>query len=184
MTAFVSHAARPFTYEDLEGMPDDGYRREIIGGSLIVTPAPVGRHQLAASRLLGVLQAAAPDATLPLVAPYDWKLPDAGSVQPDLIVVRRDDLDLDGPLPASARPLLVVEVLSPSNPEQDRAVKRALYESLGVPSYWMVDPVEPSIVALGLREGRYEVEATVAGSDAFETDRPFPVRVVPADLLR
>ena len=126
MSSPVGHAARPFTYADLEDMPDDGYRREVIGGSLIVTPAPSARHQLVVAALLRVLQTAKTATTAVLTAPYDWKLPDGGSVQPDLLVVRREDLDLDGPLPASAVPLLVVEVLSPRDAEQDRAVKRSL----------------------------------------------------------
>lgn len=184
MAVHVSDPARPFTYEDLEDMPDDGYRREIIGGSLIVTPAPNARHQLVVGQLLAILHSAKTAVSTVLTAPYDWKLPDGGSVQPDLVVVRREDVDLDGPLPASARPMLVVEVLSPSNPEQDRAVKKALYEHLGVSGYWLVDPGVPSVVALRLKGGRYEVEAAVAGSDALESDWPFPVRVVPADLLR
>lgn len=180
----VSAPARPFTYNDLEDMPDDGYRREIIGGSLIVTPAPSARHQLAVGQLLAILHAARTATAAVLAAPYDWKLPDGGSVQPDLVVVDRDDVDLDGPLPASVRPMLAVEVLSPSNAELDRAVKRALYERLGVPAYWLVDPMVPSVVALRLEGARYEVEAEVAGTDVFQTAWPFPVRVVPAALLR
>src|SRR6476661_8287642 len=31
---------RPFTVDDLEAMPDDGHRYELIDGVLIVTPAP------------------------------------------------------------------------------------------------------------------------------------------------
>lgn len=55
--------ARPFTYADLETMPDDGYRREIIDGVLIVTPSPVPRHQTVAFQLAR----AAPAGRLPVV---------------------------------------------------------------------------------------------------------------------
>ena len=44
MAVETAHCARPFTYEDLEGMPNDGYRREIIDGSFVVTPTPAGGH--------------------------------------------------------------------------------------------------------------------------------------------
>lgn len=178
----LSDTARPFTYADLGDLPDDGYRREIIGGSLIVTPAPSARHQIVVGELVAILRAATTAGNLVLAAPYDWKLPDSGSVQPDLVVVRRDDVDLDGPLPATALPLLVVEVLSPFNREHDRAVKRALYQSLGVPAYWIVDPVAPSLLALRLAAGRYEVESQVSGPSTFSTDWPFAIRVVPAEL--
>lgn len=184
MAVHLGDPARPFTYEDLEALPDDGYRREIIGGRLIATPAPNARHQLVVAHLLAILHAAKTAEAAVVTAPYDWRLPDGGSVQPDLVVVRREDVDLDGPLPASALPLLVVEVLSASKPEQDRAVKKALYEHLGVSAYWLVDPAIPSIVVFRLYRGRYQVEASVTGDEALESDWPFPVRVVPGDLLR
>jgi len=75
-----------------------------------------------------------------MVAPYDWKLLDGGNVQPDMMVIRREDFDPDGPFPVSAAPVLVVEVLSPSNPAQDQMLKRDLYPRLGVPACWIVDP--------------------------------------------
>lgn len=182
--AITSHTAatRPFTWDGLEDMPDDGYRREIIGGSLIVSPAPITRHQLAVSRLVLTLGAVAPNGLEVMPSPFDWRTPDGGCVEPDVMVVDRVDLDLDGPFPSTARPRLVVEVLSPSNKAMDRLLQRDVYERLGVPAYWIVDPVEPAITALR-RDGRFDVEATVTGDDAFASERPFPVTFRPADLL-
>ncbi|HLN05050.1 MAG TPA: Uma2 family endonuclease [Acidimicrobiales bacterium] len=182
MVVEMAHPARPFTYEDLEGMPDDGYRREIIGGSLIVTPAPTGGHQRVTGKLYALLQTAETDEVMAMVAPYDWWLPDGGSVQPDVMVIRRDDFDPAGPLPASAVPLLVVEVLSPSNPTQDRMLKRDLYERLGVPAYWIVDPAGPSLLALRFVGRGYTVESE--STVTFRTDWPFPLEVTLADLVR
>ncbi|HWG73951.1 MAG TPA: Uma2 family endonuclease [Acidimicrobiales bacterium] len=178
----MAHPTRPFTYEDLEGMPDDGYRREIIGGSLIVTPARAGGHQRVAGKLYASLQAAETVETMAMVAPYDWKLFDGGSVQPDVMVIRRPDFDPSGPLPASAVPLLVVEVLSRSNSAQDRILKRDLYQRLGVPAYWLVEPCEPVLMSLRLADGRYEVEAETSG--VFRTDWPFPIEIAIAELAR
>ncbi len=180
MAVEMTQPAVPFTYDDLEGMPDDGYRREIIGGSLIVTPSPAGGHQRVTGKLYALVQAAEVPGNMAMVAPYDWKLPDGGSVQPDVMVIRRQDFDRDGPLPTSAAPLLVVEVLSPSNAAQDRALKRDLYERLGVPAYWIVDPSAPSLLALRLAEGRYIIEDETSGT--FRTDWPFPLSVDLANL--
>ena len=182
MAVEMTHPARPFTYQDLEGMPDDGYRREIIGGSLVVTPAPSGGHQRVTLNLGALLRAAETGGTMAMVAPFDWKLPDGGSVQPDVMVIRREDFDPAGPLPASAVPLLVVEVLSPSNPAQDRMLKRDLYQRLAVPAYWIVDPSRPSLLALRRVEGRFEVEADT--SETFRTDWPFPIQVIVAELAK
>lgn len=46
MTVVERSTSGPFTWADLANEPDDGLRREIVGGTLIVNPAPVGRHQL------------------------------------------------------------------------------------------------------------------------------------------
>jgi Uma2 family endonuclease len=55
MTSVIPHG-RPFTVDDLEGMPDDGNRYELIDGMLIVSPAPVPWHQLVLGELFYVLR--------------------------------------------------------------------------------------------------------------------------------
>ena len=42
---YPGHTARPFTVSDLEEMPDDGRRYELIDGELLVSPAPGWAHQ-------------------------------------------------------------------------------------------------------------------------------------------
>lgn len=182
MTVITHRQAGPFQYDDLEDEPCDGYRREILGGVLIVTPAPNLGHQLVLGRLYVALSAAQHPEMLTMLSPFDWRHPDGGVVQPDLLVMWKRDADRHGPLGPEATPLLVVEILSPSNQAYDRAMKRELYERLGVPSYWIVDPDRPSILALRLVDGVYETEAEVSGEDEFSTDAPFSIRFRIADL--
>ena len=182
MTLQTTRLFGPFRYEDLEDAPDDGYRREIIDGSLIVTPAPNFGHQRASVLLGALLLAAEVPGTVVLAAPFDWRHPDGGVVEPDLLVIRRVDADVDGPLAPTATPMLLIEILSPSRPQYDLAVKRALYERLGVPAYWIVDPRRHSVLALRLTDGTYETEAEVTGDEEFVTDYPFPVRFCPDEL--
>ena len=182
MTVITTREAGPFHYLDLEDGSDDFYRREIIGGCLIVTPAPNLGHQRASVLLTALLLAAETSQTMVLAAPFDWRHPDGGLVEPDLLVIRRADADRKGPLGPSATPLLVVEILSPSNPQYDLAVKRALYQRLGVPAYWIIDPDRLSVLALRLTDGAYGVEAEVTGDEEYVTDWPFPVRFQPRDL--
>lgn len=101
-------------------------------------------------------------------------------LQPDVLVGRIGDFtEKDLPAP----PVLVVEVLSPSTALIDLNTKKAVYERLGVADYWVIDPHEPRLTAYQLADGRYQEWASVAGSQPFDTDRPYPVRVVPKELL-
>jgi Uma2 family endonuclease len=177
----------PFTWDDIADEPVDNVRREIIGGTLIVSPSPVNRHQLVSSRLGRVVEDQIGPDLVVLHAPCDWRYDDTNVVQPDLLVMRIEDLDLESTPRAPRMPVLVVEVLAPSNPGYDRLLKRDLYERLGVPGYWIVDPGAPdrapSIEALALVDGAYVVESEAAGEQALEVSRPVALAVTPADLL-
>lgn len=50
----------PFTVDDLDRMPDDGHRYELIDGMLIVSPAPNLGHQRVAVVLSSLLEQACP----------------------------------------------------------------------------------------------------------------------------
>jgi Uma2 family endonuclease len=114
-----------------------------------------------------------------LVAPFDVTLSEDTVVQPDVLVAARSDFD-DRSLKGS--PLLVVEVLSPSTRHLDLAFKRARYEAARCPSYWVVDPLEPSIVCWELRDDRYEEVARAVGSQTITLASPFPVTLAPDEL--
>ena len=171
----------PWTYADLEQLPDDGKRYEIIDGVLLVNASPVPRHQQVLTNLLVLLHQAAPDERRVLPAPMDVVLADDTVVEPDILVARREDFS-DKNLPTP--PLLAVEVLSPSTSTVDRNLKKDRYERAGIPSYWLVDPDALALTAYELNDGAY-VEATVVTRDgAWEAELPFPVAVRPGDLLR
>jgi Uma2 family endonuclease len=170
----------PVTYGDLQRMPEDGHRREIIDGVLIVSPSPIPLHQLVVARIYERLAAAVPPGSVVLFAPVDWKLSDLTVVIPDVVVTRHDDLD--GTFLVDT-PTLVVEVLSPSTRLTDLGSKRMLYERSGVTDYWIVDPQVPRLTALRLDDGAYREAAVVDGAAELEATTPFPVRVRPADLI-
>ena len=129
-----------FTWDDLQTMPEDGFRSELVDGQLLVTPSPRPRHQRAVGRLLG-LPAACPAELEVVLSPCDWKVSPTTVFEPDLMVVRRDQLDLDQPF--TGMPLLVVEVRSPSTAATDQTLKRQQYEQHGAAAYWLVDPGGP-----------------------------------------
>jgi Uma2 family endonuclease len=172
--------ARDWTVDDLERLPDDGLRYELVDGMLLVSPAPVVVHQFAAVEIAVLLRAACPPHLMALVAPVDWRPDRRTSLQPDVLVVDRSNLDaknITGPLP------LAVEILSPSGRRVDRLLKRSTYEDAGVLSYWLVDPEEPSVVALDRVDGRFQVVGEAKGDERLDLRRPFPVGLVPSALV-
>ena len=171
---------RPLTRADLEALPDDGHRYELIDGSLIVSPGPSHAHQVVVGNLHLLLRAACPPDLQVILAPFAVALSDDTEVQPDLLVAPREQFTRKE-LPGA--PLLAVEVLSPSTRRFDLLLKRDRLQQAGAASYWLIDPDEPSVIVLELREGVYEQVARLRGDEAFEAALPFPVRLVPSALL-
>lgn len=177
----MPRTGKEWTVDDLDLLPDDGLQYELLDGLLLVTPAPVLMHQRVTGNLYLLLRAACPAGFEVFFAPVDWRPDRRTSLQPDLLVIRSDDAgvkNVTGPL------VLAVEVLSPSTRRKDQVLKRSKYEDSGVQSYWIVDPAVPSMLALGLSDGAYVTTADVHGSERASLHSPFPVEMVPADLVR
>jgi Uma2 family endonuclease len=132
---------RVTTLDEFFALPEDKYRRhELLDGAYVVSPEASPRHQRAAfalGRLLFPSLADRRDLEL-FAVPGDIVLGQRTVVEPDLFVV---------PRPASSdvhwrdvgRPVLLVEILSPSTAARDRGVKRKIYQQAGIPEYWILD---------------------------------------------
>lgn len=167
-----------FTVDVLEGMPVDGRRYELIGGAIIVTPAPEPGHQILSRQVQRLLEDVCPRDHQVIQAPIDLDLPEGQRVQPDLVVVPRTSI---GQKRLVMPVLLVVEVVSPGSRINDRVLKRAAYAEAGIPAYWILEPDEPLATALRLSsEGEYEVDAE---GDGFSVDWPVPVAFVLSELV-
>lgn len=165
------------TVEDYLAWGDDSPRCELIKGMVYDMATLSAEHQRLVARLHYELEAyrrgnlksgggdAGPACEI-LFSPIDVILSDISVVQPDLIVVCRPEIIVDGRVRGA--PDLVVEVLSPSSAAKDQKFKRRLYETAGVPEYLIIDPV-----------GRY-AELYILGAD----DRyPAPEILVAEDVL-
>jgi Uma2 family endonuclease len=124
-------------------MPEDGRLYEAIDGDLYVTPAPKPRHGRIAVNLLHALLRLLeePGHGLLFTAPTGVEFPDTEEgVQPDILFIAKERLDIIGDDWISGAPDLVIEILSPSTAKRDRTLKLNLYQRQGVPEYWIVDP--------------------------------------------
>lgn len=172
---------RPFTVAELDRMPDDGRRYELVDGVLVVSPRPTQIHQVAALRVATLLEQATPPGLQVVPEPAVMISADT-EFDPDVVVV---GLEKIGDAKVTTPPLLVVEVRSPKTALVDLNTKKAAYERFGVCSYWIVVPdlKRPELIAFELCDGRYEQVAHVTGDEPFRAERPFAVEVVPARLV-
>lgn len=153
-------------YEDLERLPDDGTRYEIIEGALYEMPAPEVAHAAIVMNLIGLL--------LPVItgmggrlftSPVDVRFHGADPVQPDLLAVLPGWSGTWRRRSVVGAPDLLVEVLSPSNRGHDLLTKRALYARAGVREYWIVDPASQSVEILRLDRDAFHTAQIASGED-------------------
>lgn len=128
------------TYADLEAFPDDGLRRELIGGELFQTASPAIRHQQVVMRLSAWLfQHANEHGGEALSGPTDVVLGESDVVVPDVLYItaasraRIGKTHIDGPAD------IIIEVSSPSTRRLELVSKRDLYARMLVPEYWFID---------------------------------------------
>ena len=164
------------TYEDLEHFPDDRNRREIIDGDLYVTPSPNLRHQVLVGRLYMAIAnylTARPGPGRVYLSPLDVVLSPHDVVEPDLLFVGSDQLDLLTLKNVQGPPALVVEVLSPGTRKTDEQVKRRLFARAGVREYWLVDP-ELDLIKVSRRgdDGSFRRVAELAAEDSSTLESP------------
>jgi Uma2 family endonuclease len=173
-------AQGPWTVDDLDRLPDDGKRYEIIDGSLLVSPAPTPRHQVIADRVRRLLRASA-GAEFEVLEAVGVQLP--GSVLiPDVVVAHSGPVWSDRRVLTPRDILLVVEVVSPSSSTTDRVTKPTLYAAAGVPAYWRVEPAgsaAPSVVTFRLAGSVYAEQVTATADLPATVDWPFRLQLAP-----
>lgn len=134
-------SARQWTVEEVQALPDDGNRYELIDGELLVSPSPSWTHQRGvlelAFRLKGYVKThrVADIVIAPAEVVYDSRT----VVEPDVFAVPLVGGRNPRTWAEAGRLLLAVEVLSPGTARADRTLKRRLYQRHGVPEYWIVD---------------------------------------------
>ena len=163
-----------WTSADLETMPDNGKRYEIIDGELYMSKQPHYHHQYTCSEILGQLRGWSKQTGKGRVifAP-GLIFADDDDVAPDVVWI--SDKRLAAALREDGKfhdaPELVIEVLSPgfANEKRDREAKLKLYSRRGVEEYWIVDWLMRRVEVYRRRDLALELVATLHEKDALET---------------
>ncbi|MGY0501677.1 Uma2 family endonuclease [Nocardia sp. FBN12] len=186
----VPHSAE-WTAADLDRLPDDGLRYEVLNGQLVVNAAPKPKHQWLIKRLTQVLDACVPADHLVLDG-VGVLIGDDEPI-PDLMVVA-GSIDWNGRGVPVGQVALAVEVVSRSTTLQDRLVKPVLYAQAGIPTYWrfeinafkgcLAGEELPVLFAYALgTDGEYEQTHRASAGDPVTLRSPYEVTFDPGALL-
>ena len=167
----MNRAAAVFTYDDYLTLSNDGKRHEILDGELVMTPAPSPEHQEILLNLIELLRGfvRAESRGKVFCAPTDVVLSMTDVVQPDIVFVSKERLNIITRKNVVAAPDIVVEIVSEATEKLDRVTKKELYERFGVKEYWIVDPEKQTIEVYELRGREYSTPHMYRASDPFRT---------------
>ncbi|MDQ3095708.1 MAG: Uma2 family endonuclease [Actinomycetota bacterium] len=133
----LARRIEPWTFEDLQRLPESPWRFEIVDGGLVMTPGPGLRHEVVSDNLRAVMRTAL-GGRWRILGPQNLDL-DPSYLIPDLVVIREETARLDKTKLAVADVEVVVEIVSPGSRTHDRITKPAQYAAGGIPAYWRVE---------------------------------------------
>lgn len=141
-----------YTIKDIYALPD-GQRAELIDGRMYMMALPNTNHQrisyALARKISDYIDKKEGDCEV-FLAPFAVFLnqDDQNYVEPDISVIcDKNKLDENG---CNGAPDWIIEVTSPSNPQNDYGIKLFKYRTAGVREYWIVNPQKKSVMVYDL----------------------------------
>ncbi len=148
-------------YLNYQDSTDNKY--ELFNGELISMPPASGFHALILAFLYDYLMAEIKRLNLTwkvMPATVGIRTDKAKSRIPDLMILTAEQCQEIRNMTTAViefPPLLVVEIVSPGNADDDYRYKRSEYAVRGIPEYWIIDPITLKISVLTLISGFYEL---------------------------
>lgn len=180
----IQLTVRRYTTADVDALPSDGNRYELVAGVLIVNPPPGVPHEVAVWRVLTPIAIAlGPHGIANVVGRSEIRRDPDTRLEPDLLVFPAGKA-----LPERWTDIrdwwVAVEVYSPSSRYYDRDTKRAAYLALGVPEVWLVDPQHGELTVW--TRGAAEPLVYRAGDTMrwMRPEFPAPVEIIVTELFR
>ncbi|MDQ6662723.1 MAG: Uma2 family endonuclease, partial [Chloroflexota bacterium] len=150
-------------------------RYEVVNGVLYTLPSPNRWHQDAVLRFSHylLLHIKREDMGRVFIAPFDVELTPDVVVQPDVMVILKENLDKVTKSRVIGAPDLVIEVSSPGTVGHDRRSKQDKYAQAGVSEYWIADPAAQTVEVLVLQGDEYQ------SCGVFSEQDTLPSKIVP-----
>lgn len=165
----ATHTAKQeWTYSELLKALDEDIYCELIDNQLFIMPSPSTEHQEITGEIaflmMSVLKTSATGGKV-FSAPYDVVFSEGHVVQPDILYINAEKINLIDKRCFRGAPDLLVEVVSPTSANRDYISKRALYERFGVTEYWIIDIANQAVTQLVLKDGKYEIACALSAED-------------------
>ena len=134
----------------------DGYPDELIDGYLVRKIRPFTNHAIVSGNIGCIFHQLMKCTTLEPIKNFGVHLTDKDVFIPDVAVAH--DMSPIEEFSIRGAPDLVVEILAPATVKLIRGYKMRVYESCGVPEYWIVNHYDRSVEVYLLKDGRYELD--------------------------
>jgi Uma2 family endonuclease len=120
-----------------------------------MSPSPTRNHQEILGEIFLAISNIQPKGKV-FLAPFDVFLDEeSNAVQPDIIFVAKEKMDIVKSDAVHGVPTLLIEILLPGNTAYDTVRKKALYEKFGIQEYWIVNPDTKETIGYLLKDNIY-----------------------------
>jgi Uma2 family endonuclease len=156
----------PRTMREVFNTLPEGTLVQLIENNLVMSPAPLDRHQVLVLEIAAELHALLKSTKkgTARIAPYDVYFDTENIFQPDIIFISNERKHLIQEDGLHGAPDMVIEILSPSTAHYDLQEKKSVYERFGVTEYWVVDPATNSTTGFYLVKDEYHAFFKGTGS--------------------
>jgi Uma2 family endonuclease len=160
------------TVDDIVNLPED-LHYELIDGRLVLTPLALPIHQYLSRHTANAIEENCPDEFL-INVEQAILIGRHNELRPDVVLIHAEGAGRSPVLPGDVP--LAVEVVSRSSKNTDRELKLKKYAHVGIPSYWIVDPLAERVTFTEFRLGPDGVYQRVLQTDDLVTvDQPWEI---------
>ena len=150
-----------WTYQRLsEGTPSET-RYEIRNYHLIDMPSPNTKHQRIVGKVYRLLCQISANLGEVFVSPLDVVFDEGNVCEPDVLFISNENKHIITKKNIIGVPDLMVEVVSKGSVVRDYVEKKNDYENFGVKEYWLIDPLNETIIVHSLEDKKYKIFSSV-----------------------
>jgi Uma2 family endonuclease len=155
----------PKTIQEVwESLPE-GTLCQLINDKLIMSPSPIDLHQVILNKInITISNYLATTAIGEVrISPYDVHFSKENILQPDILFIKKENLNKIRSRGLFGAPDFVIEILSPATSHIDFGEKKLIYEKYGVQEYFIVEPNSKTVSSFLLKDKEYQEQKTKKG---------------------